>query len=138
MEREQGKEKIHPNQIINNALNYYILQAIEQGLLKQKGETRAMLGIIEHLTQSGAFEKGEAFPKKEVFEAEKNQVLELAKSKSDPQALLFYSYLPFLENLKDVVTGKIVIERIFKIEEFGIIGPEIPLWLQTLHEIAQD
>lgn len=138
MERERSHEKTHPNQVVNNALNYYILQAIEQGLLKQKGETRAMLGIIEHLTQSGVFEKGEAFPKKEVFEAEKNQVLELAKSKSDPQALLFYSHLPFLENLKDIVTGKIVIERIFKIEEFDAIGPEIPLWLQTLHEIAQD
>jgi hypothetical protein len=89
-----------------------------------------MLGIIEHLTQSGAFEKGNDFPKKVVFENEKNQVLELgelayealiqkkdikelAKNKFDPrliayapQALLVNSYIPLLENLKDVVTGK--------------------------------
>lgn len=130
MEREQSKEKIQPNEIINRAINYYLLGAIEQGLLKQTGETKAVLGIIEHLTQSGAFEKGEAFPKKELFEAEKNQVLELgkiafdalnqkrdikdlAKGKFDPrliayapQALLVYSYLPLLENLKEIVHGE--------------------------------
>jgi hypothetical protein len=130
LERERTAEKIHPNQVINGAINYYLLGAIEQGLLQQKGETKAVLGIIEHLTQSGAFEKGDAFPKKEVFESEKNQVLELgelayealvqkrdvkdlARGKFDPrliayapQALLVYSYLPLLENLKDVVTGK--------------------------------
>lgn len=129
MEREHGKEKIHPNQVINGAINYYLLGAVEQGLLKQKGNTKAMLGIIEHLTQSGAFEKGETLPKKEVFEGEKNQILELgktayealitkrdikdvAKGKFDPrliayapQALLVYSYLPLLTNLKDIVLG---------------------------------
>lgn len=130
MEREPTSEKIHPNNVINGAINYYLLGAIEQGLLKQEGETKAILGIIEHLTQSGAFETGDVFPKKEMFEAEKKQVLDLgktafealnqkldikdlAKGKFDPrliayapQALLVYSYLPLLENLKDIVTGK--------------------------------
>ena len=130
MEHERQAEKIHPNNVINGAINYYLLGAIEQGLLKQEGETKAILGIIEHLTQSGAFETGDVFPKKEMFEAEKKQVLDLgktafealnqkldikdlAKGKFDPrliaygpQALLVYSYLPLLENLKDIVTGK--------------------------------
>lgn len=130
MEREPTSEKIHPNNVINGAINYYLLGAIEQGLLKQEGETKAILGIIEHLTQSGAFETADVFPKKEMFEAEKKQVLDLgktafealnqkldikdlAKGKFDPrliayapQALLVYSYLPLLENLKDIVTGK--------------------------------
>lgn len=130
MERERTAEKIHPNQVINNAVNYYLLAAIEDGLLKQKGGTKPMVGIIEHLAQSGAFEKGNEFPKKEVFEAEKDQVLELGKTALDaldqkrdikelakgkfdprliayaPQALLVYSYLPLLTNLKDIVIGK--------------------------------
>lgn len=132
MEREIQTEKLHPNQVLNDALNYYIFKAVEDGVFQKEGNVRAELGIIEHLAQSNAYKDfSENRPKKEVFEEAKNTVIglgncaleainsgrdvkDLAKGRFDPrliayasQALLFVSYLPLLENLKAVVLGEV-------------------------------
>jgi hypothetical protein len=131
MERLVGKEKIHPNEVLNDALSFYVLKAAEEGAFSDAGSVKARLGMIEHLTHSEAYKNATIkMPEKEDFEAHKNTILSLgqcayeayksgksvkdvARGKFDPrliayapQALLFYSYLPPLENLKDIVTGK--------------------------------
>ncbi|HKC04504.1 MAG TPA: hypothetical protein VKC54_01385 [Patescibacteria group bacterium] len=126
-----SKEKIHPNEVINGCVNYFILDAIEKGLLQEKSDPKILVGVIGHLALSNAFiEEGDPLPKKEQFKNQKDLVLELgkcafetlstgqdvkdlARGKFDPrmiayapQALLVYSYLPLLANLKEVAHGE--------------------------------
>lgn len=124
-----NKEKINPNQILNGAVSFYILKAVEAGLFKQKSDTKIGLGVIEHLAHDSNLNYLGKLPSSDSFISEKNLVLELGelalKSYSDkkdikeltrgrfdprliayaPQALLVYSYLPLLSNLKDIAHG---------------------------------
>lgn len=130
-ERLNTKEKLHPNQVLNRAMNYFLLESIEKGILRGKGGPKIVTGIIEHFARTTDFDSGTSdLPSKEIFEEDKNTILalgeaafeaystgksirEVARGKFDPrllayapQALLFYSYLPLLSNLKEISLGE--------------------------------
>ncbi len=130
-EQVETKEKLHPNNVLNRAMDYYLLNAIEKGMLREKGDPKIVMGVIEHFARTSDFNSRDGgLPPKEDFEEDKNTILELGKAaftaystgksvrevargKFDPrllayapQALLFYSYLPLLSNLKEVALGE--------------------------------